>query len=606
MRPMFRFKDIKLLVVLGLIVIGSIAAFLWVRQTTDAVRAEARERFFEQYNRQQALMTELASRTLEEMFATFHRNLDLVVNLFEGQEVTRPRAEAVRERLKKIYGSLADTPVVDLVVFDRKGVVVAIEPSNSYTLGRSYAWRDYFQWARDQGKPGEMYLSSFTRMEGGARRGERALIVAEGIYGPQGEFLGIVSCVLDFEMLARKHVLSIQLGSHGRAWLADISTRTMLVAPSGRLIGHSFEEAFLPRWPLLYNLLLSMADGQPGSGWYDYLDAEIPNQPVRKLGSYHPFRIANRLWVLGISTPEREIDEVLATLLHRQEAVATTLLVTILGGAVLSLGLLVSWNRILSARVDYHTRALSETHGRLKATFDELLVAKKVAAVGHLALGLAHEIRNPLSAIQMNMQMIRKKIAPAGVLRENFGIVDEEIQRLNRLLNDVLDFARSRPLRLQRVELGAITDRLLQLLAQRLEEEQVRAEVRIDSPLYLVCDPEQLHQALLNLVLNALEAMAATPPSARLLTITAQTDGESASLRVVDRGSGIPPDKREELFEPFFTTRASGGGLGLSILQTIVLRHGGSVSVDSEPGLGATFTVTLPLKGPGEKGDAPL
>jgi two-component system C4-dicarboxylate transport sensor histidine kinase DctB len=100
--------------------------------------------------------------------------------------------------------------------------------------------------------------------------------------------------------------------------------------------------------------------------------------------------------------------------------------------------------------------------------------------------------------------------------------------------------------------------------------------------------------------------MAATPPSARLLTITAQTDGESASLRVVDSGSGIPPDKREELFEPFFTTRASGGGLGLSILQTIVLRHGGSVSVDSEPGLGATFTVTLPLKGPGEKGDAPL
>lgn len=596
-------RKIKLLIVLLLVVVATLGALFWIRHMTNAVRGEARDRFFEQYNRQQSLMAELASHTLEEMFATFNRNLDLMVKLFEGRAVTPLRAEEVRESLKKIHSSLADTPVINLVLFDSSGVAITIEPDDTYTVGRNYAWRDYFKWAREKGQPGQMFVSSFTRMEGGSRRGKKALMVAEGIYGPGRKFLGVAACVIDFEKLA-KHILSIRIGKLGRAWLADISSRTMLVAPSGRLVGYGFEDAFMPRWPRLYKLLLSIEEGKPGSGWYDYLDTEIPDQPVRKLGSYYPFRIGNRLWALGISTPEREVDELLSTFLQRQETLATTLLATVLGGALILAGLLLNWSRILSARVEHHTRALNEAHYRLESTFDELLVAKKVAAVGHLALGLTHEIRNPLSAIQMNMQMIRKRIAPDGTLRENFSIVEEEIQRLNRLLNDVLDFARSRPLRLQEVELGGIVSRLMQLLAQRLEEQQVRTGIDIDAPLNLVCDPEQIHQVLLNLVLNALEAMKDKPAGERLLRISALRQDGMALVRVGDSGGGIPRDKREQLFEPFFTTRASGGGLGLSILQTIVVHHGGSVSVESEPGCGATFTVSLPLKGPAEKGDS--
>ena len=266
------------------------------------------------------------------------------------------------------------------------------------------------------------------------------------------------------------------------------------------------------------------------------------------------------------------------------------------------LGFLFNWNRLLSAQVETHTSALIEAHSRLESTFDELLVAKKVAAVGHLALGLAHEIRNPLSAIQMNMQMIRKKIDLAGTLRENFSIVDGEIQRLNRLLKDVMDFARPRALRLKTAQVGEIVSRLLQLLSHRLEEQRVRASVQVEPEMQLVCDPEQLHQVLLNLVLNAIEAMSEAP-GGRLLSISARTADGMAVIRISDTGSGIPPGKQEQLFDPFFTTRASGGGLGLSIVQTIVLRHGGSVSVDCEPGQGAAFTVMLPLKGPAGTGD---
>ena len=593
----------KLLMALALIVAITVFVFVNIQRADSKVRSEARQRFYEQYNRQQSLMAELASHTIEERFYTFHRNLDLVVSLFEGKEVNRQRSEVVKESLKKIFGSLANSSVNELVVFDSRGIAVAMEPSDPYTLGRSYAWREYYAWAREKGKPGEMYLSPFMRMEGGVRRGDMALILAEGIYGPQEEFRGVVICTLNFDELVRKHILSIHIGKQGHAWLVDTSNRTVLVSPNGKIDGRRFEETLLPKWPRLYNLLLSAEDGQPGSGWYEYEDPDNPSRQVRKLVSHYPVHLEERLWTLGVATPEREVDALLSEFLQQQEAFTTTLLMTILGVATLLLGLLLNWNRMLSAQVDRHTRDLNEARERLESTFDELLVAKKVAAVGHLALGLVHEIRNPLSAIQMNMQMIRKKIAPDGTLRENFAIAEGEIRRLNRLLKDVLDFARSRPLRLQPAELGEITQRLIQLMNERLDAQRIQTEIRIASPLNLVCDPEQIHQVLLNLVLNATEAMQDISGERRL-TITALSRDGLAVITVSDTGGGIPPEKIGQLFDPFFTTKISGGGLGLSMLQTIVLQHGGSVTVENESSQGTTFIVSLPLQGPVDTGEA--
>ena len=135
------------------------------------------------------------------------------------------------------------------------------------------------------------------------------------------------------------------------------------------------------------------------------------------------------------------------------------------------------------------------------------------------------------------------------------------------------------------------------LLSHRLQEQRIRGELQIETPLRLVCDPEQIHQVLLNLLLNAIEAMENSDRE-RVLTIKAGSRDGMATLLVSDTGQGIAAEKREQLFEPFFTTKAAGGGLGLSILQTIVLRHGGLVTVESVPGQGAAFTVTLPLTGP--------
>ena len=287
------------------------------------------------------------------------------------------------------------------------------------------------------------------RMEGGIFRGDKALILAERIYGPKREFRGVVLLMLNFDELKRKHILTIRIGKSGYAWLVDTSNQTVLVDPNGRVTDKSFEEAFLPKWPQLFDLLVSTQGGKPGSGWYDYEAPGNPEQKIRKLVSYHPVHIGNQLWTLGVTTPEAEVEALLSTFLSRQEAFANMLLVITVCGAIALLLVLITWNRLLTGQVNLHTRDLIKARSRHESTYNNLLATQKIAAVGRLALGLVHEIRNPLSAIQMNMQMIRKKIEPSGTLRENFTIVEGEILRLNSLLKDMMNFARTRPLNLQ-------------------------------------------------------------------------------------------------------------------------------------------------------------
>jgi two-component system C4-dicarboxylate transport sensor histidine kinase DctB len=253
---------------------------------------------------------------------------------------------------------------------------------------------------------------------------------------------------------------------------------------------------------------------------------------------------------------------------------------------------------MLLRQVAVRTRDLAEARAAKDATFEELLAAKKLAAAGQLALGLTHEIRNPLSAIRMNVQMIREESPSDGPLSENFAIVEEEIQRLNRLLSDVMGFARPRPLRLVPADLGDEVRRVVRLMGRLLAEEAIAVDVQVDGDLRTVlCDPEQIHQVILNLVLNAVDAMSEAPGPKRL-SVAAVRQGDMAFLRVTDTGVGVRAEDRDRIFDPFFTTKAQGGGLGLPTLQSIVLRHGGAVEVESGGQAGTTFTVRLPVGGP--------
>ena len=220
----------------------------------------------------------------------------------------------------------------------------------------------------------------------------------------------------------------------------------------------------------------------------------------------------------------------------------------------------------------------------------------RLAALGNLAAGVAHEIRNPLSTIKGVALYIAKRMLPGGREEEAAQRMIDEVDRLDRVVSELLEFARPGAINTTDADLAEIVNRALRLTEAdvRARNIQVTLDVAPDLPPVRV-NVERLTQALLNLFLNAVQAMGEgghLHVGARL-----SPDGRNFSLSVRDNGPGIPRDIQAAIFTPYFTTKPSGTGLGLAIVYQIVEGHGGSVSVNSDPGHGTEFILVLPVRG---------
>ena len=242
---------------------------------------------------------------------------------------------------------------------------------------------------------------------------------------------------------------------------------------------------------------------------------------------------------------------------------------------------------------------LEESYGKLRAQADLILEieeqlrrADRLSALGELSAGMAHEIRNPLGSIRGTAEILREGIDPSDRRYEFAGILIKEVDRLNRVVQDFLDFARPAPVERSRVDINEALQELLVLTRQQAVKSGVRVELLPGDLPPAPGDREQLKQAFLNLFLNALQAM---PAGGRLVIATTPLDGE-VQVRFTDTGQGIPPESLEKIFNPFFTTRQEGTGLGLAITHRIVQGHGGRIEVASRIGEGTVFTLTFPVE----------
>ncbi len=235
---------------------------------------------------------------------------------------------------------------------------------------------------------------------------------------------------------------------------------------------------------------------------------------------------------------------------------------------------------------------LARLHAELKHAQQQLVEHERLAALGELSAVVAHEVRNPLGAIFNALATLRRFVEPAGPAHTLVTILEEEANRLNRMVDDLLDFARPSSPDPQPVPL----ERLLQDAVRNATSGQTRVRVEWaleqDVPPVPV-DERMMRQAFLNLALNAVQAM----PQGGLLRVAARRCSErpGAIVEFTDTGPGIPPELRERLFKPFFTTKATGTGLGLAIVQRTLDAHSGRISIESPPGGGTTFRLVLPL-----------
>jgi two-component system, NtrC family, sensor histidine kinase HydH len=225
---------------------------------------------------------------------------------------------------------------------------------------------------------------------------------------------------------------------------------------------------------------------------------------------------------------------------------------------------------------------------RQRKANESLRRAEQMKTLGEMAAGMAHEVKNPLAAIRSSAQILSERVS--GSEAQFAGIIVSEVDRLNKVVNEFLDYARPAPLKREPVLLSGLLDSCLELLAPVIKQAGVTVkraypehERKVDA------DPNQLRQVFLNLVLNAVQAMHAGGE------LTAGMTQEAGCTRAVvrDTGPGIPADKLRQVFEPFYSTKPGGTGLGLPIAQRIVAEHGGRLVIESKPGEGTTATVIL-------------
>lgn len=220
---------------------------------------------------------------------------------------------------------------------------------------------------------------------------------------------------------------------------------------------------------------------------------------------------------------------------------------------------------------------------------------EKLVALGHLAAGVAHEIRNPLSSIKGLAKYFAERTPPGGEAYALAQVMAKEADRLNRVVSELLELVRPAHLKWQPVDLNDVIAHSLQLVSQDAAGRAIQLSFTPQPSLRRIqADPDRLNQVLLNLYLNAIQAIGRDG----LITVAVSDGGDgSVQLSVTDSGKGMTEEQQQAIFTPYFTTKADGTGLGLAVVQNIVEQHGGTIQVESSPGRGATFTLSLPVEG---------
>ncbi len=259
----------------------------------------------------------------------------------------------------------------------------------------------------------------------------------------------------------------------------------------------------------------------------------------------------------------------------------------------LSVGLIASHERQLANRSRQAAESLEAANRELQESGEQLRRAERLSALGEISAGLAHELRNPLAGVKGALDIVSRRVATGTPEAEFAGIATRELQRLESLVQEFLDYAKPRPPQLGDADMRAVIGRVTSLLRPQAERAGVEIVVDDTDKTFerLRADAEQIEQVLVNVVLNAIQA---SPRGGRVTVTCRRTDGYY-SIDVADQGAGIPPEVRARMFEPFFTTKERGTGLGLAISQRIVAAHQGEMRISSEGGKGTVFEVRLPV-----------
>jgi two-component system NtrC family sensor kinase len=256
------------------------------------------------------------------------------------------------------------------------------------------------------------------------------------------------------------------------------------------------------------------------------------------------------------------------------------------------------WADLLNNRVDRRTSELRDANTKLEAATQQLVMSGKLAAIGEITAGVAHEINNPVAVIQGNVDVMRETLgSAAGSVETELSLIDRQITRITAIVGKLLQFARPGDFSGSDTSLtleATVVDCLV-LVDHELTVYNIVVETKLLKTSAILIDPGEMQQVIVNLIMNAVQAMGHNGTLTLSLKNAIQEGQSGVCLTIRDSGPGIEADRTSKVFDPFFTTKLGNGtGLGLSISQTIIQRAGGLISVQNHPSGGAEFRVWLP------------
>jgi two-component system, NtrC family, sensor histidine kinase HydH len=598
-RGVFRLSLIIVIILAGAVSLSTLFYTFWQR-----LNHQVEIILQDQFNQQQLMLARKIADNVESYFDFLENALLGYAGLFQ---TTPPGDRSIDASLEERFARHNRFGLLQITRYTAEGVGVQSFSTAPHPppVGSLILPADFLKWAQVPAHRGHLFLGRTFDYPGPPWKGRRVMRFVTPLYrGEMPQLAGVLEFLIDPFFICGKATADVRSGQTGYAWIID-QNLIMLAHFEKEFVGHEAMKIRLARNPQILfrgldELHANLLAGKEGvteytSGWHRQKLGQIP-----KLAAYTPIRFtkglitgvtevedpAHNLWGVCVVAPVAEVYGSVTQVLHQELFLVGLFFIVVLGAAGAFIGTALFWNKSLSRQVELKTEELQESHERL-------LRSERFAAVGEAAAYVSHEIKNPLMVIGGMANQVERRLPEDPASQEKLRIIQTEVKRLESFLGELRDFLRPAQPSKQEIDLNQVIREVKALMEGVIQEKGLRLEDRLHPDLPPVeADPNQMKQVLLNLVKNALEA---TEDQGAIL-VSSGTDDGRVWFSVQDTGKGMSEDVQEKIFNPFYTTKEKGTGLGLAVINKIVTDHHGAITVSSVAGSGSTFTVRLPKK----------